>query len=200
MSDAPKPTAKSSMFQRAILLVCGLIGIVFGVMRMYQGVNEIIGTGEAPAVRKLLEESDQAIEDANKLTKDVAPSFQAVLDSVDKDGLEATRKQKRDVALQVIEAFGAAATKARLGESKLSETEQHPVSDKFKSFLDTKIKAYEAFALACDKNQSLVKLLLDESFAKLDDLLPKFNATVAERDAAQKQADDYSAKANEIVK
>ena len=71
MSDAPKPTAKSSMFQRAILLVCGLIGIVFGVIRMYQGVNEIIGSGEGPAVRKLLEESDQAIEDANKLTKDV---------------------------------------------------------------------------------------------------------------------------------
>lgn len=186
-------------FLRIVLGICGLVGIVTGVRQMYEGVNEIRGAGESKVVMQLLKESDQAVDEANAVTQAAAMPFQTMLDAVDNTGLEAARKQHGETAQKLIADFATAATKARLGASKLAEAEQHGVSDNFKPFIETKAKAYESFATACDKNQALVKLVMDESFAKLDDLLPKFNAVLAERDAAQKQATDLTEQANKLV-
>lgn len=186
-------------FMRVVLIVCGIAGMITGARQMYQGVNEIRGAGESAVATQLIKESDQAVDEANAITQAAAMPFQAMLDAVDNTGLEAARKQHSEPSQKLIADFTAAAAKARLGASKLAEAEQHGVSEQFKPFLEAKAKSYEAFATACDKNQALVKLIMDESFAKLDDLLPKFNAVVAERDAAQKQANELTEQANKLV-
>ncbi|MBL8827495.1 MAG: hypothetical protein JNM18_11005 [Planctomycetaceae bacterium] len=184
---------------RVVLIVCGIAGMITGARQMYEGVNEIRGAGESAAATQRIKESDQAVDEANAITQAAAMPFQALLDAVDNTGLEAARKQHGEAAQKLIADFAAAATKARLGAAKLTEAEQHGVNENFKPFIDTKAKSYEAFAVACDKNQALVKLLMDESFAKLDDVLPKFNVVVAERDAAQKQANELTEQANKLV-
>ncbi len=201
MSDTEKPAAGTfKLLQRVILLVVGLVGIVFGGMRVFEGVNTIREAGENPAVTALLKESDKAIEEADAITKDVVASFQSLLDAVDTDGLDAVRKQKRELAEQIIDTFESAAAKARLGSSKLKETVSHKISDTVKPFIETKAKAYDAFALGYDKNRAIVELILDESFATVDDFLPKFNELVAERDAAQKLAVDLTTQAQATLK
>jgi hypothetical protein len=202
MSTAEQP-AKSKMksgLTALVMITCGLIGIVLGIVKMQSGIREIFGSGGDPEVQRLLTESDKKVDNANKVMQDAAPLFQQLMADVDSLGLDAVRQKKQDLAHQISEQFGKAADMLRSAAKELDETAGHKIDDKFKPFLAAKAQSYRLTADACDQNQEIVALVLDKSIAKLDDLLPKIEAVAARRDAAHKAAAEASAKADEASK
>lgn len=181
MSSAPDaaPAKQMHPLLRMFVGVCGLIAVIGGVLKMTAGVNEILDARQDPMVRELLAASDQQIEVANQLVQEVTPKFQSLLVDVDNLGLDTVRKDKAELAKQCQQAFTNAALQARQAAAKLLESEQHRVNERFKPYLETKAQAYEKFAVACDKNAEIVRLVIDPAIVKIDDLLPRLNALAA---------------------
>jgi hypothetical protein len=199
-AEPPAEPKKKRDLTAVVLIVCGLVGVVLGIMRMQRGIKEFVGSVGDPEMKRLLAESDQAIDDANKLMLDAAPLFQQLMNEIDRWGLDGVRQQKQELAQQVSERFGKAAGMLRTAAQEVDDAAERNVADKLKPFLAEKSQAYRLTADACARNQEIVALVLDKSIATLADLMPKIEAVAMKRDAAQKAAADASAKADEAAR
>jgi hypothetical protein len=183
-----------------LTLVCGLAGIVLGGMQMAKGLREMFGAGEGAQIKQLLTDSDHAIDEANKFNQGNALLFAGLMNDVDNLGLKAFHQQKQEAAREVSEQFGKAAAEFHTAAKKLHEAAQLHTVEKFKTFAASKKRAYESAAEACELNQEIVRLVLDKTYNKLDDVLPKIEAVAARRDAAQKASSEAAAEADAIGK
>lgn len=192
---------KQSKAMRVAIGICGVVAMVLGVGKMYQGIKEIRGSsGLDPQVQRLLAESDKAVEDANKLLKDVRPRFQELMSAVDQDGLEPARTAKQKLAEEVKQEFAKAGGTLREAAKELDEASGEHIKESLKPYLAEKARSYRLLADAADQNVEMVGVVMDKSITKVDDLLPKVNALVAKREDLNKQSAAASAKADEIIK
>ena len=149
---------------------------------------------------RLLVESDKTVDDANKVLQEATPLFQQLMESVDGSGLDVVRKEKQELARQVSDHFGKAATMLQAAAKEVDDALQHKMGDKINPFLAAKATSYRLTADACQRNQEIVALVLDKKVATIADLLPKIDALAAQREALEKQAAEASAQADEAAK
>lgn len=191
---------KMNPFVRVLAIICGVIVIALGLVKMYRGIQEIRGAGGDPQFKPLLEETDKAVSAANKASQEAQPLFQQFLDDIDKSGLSTVRTQKKDAAQKLIDLFGEAVEQYQLAAQKSDEAARHSTIEKTKSFLTTKARAYGLLAQARTINRGIVRLVLDDPATKLEQLLPKLQEAAARRDTAQKSGVDLDAEAEATAK
>jgi hypothetical protein len=191
---------KMNPFVRLLAIICGVIVIALGLVKMYRGIQEIRGAGGDPQFKPLLEETDKAVSAANKASQEAQPLFQQFLDDIDKSGLSTVRTQKKDAAQKLIDLFGEAVEQYQLAAQKSDEAARHSTIEKTKSFLTTKARAYGLLAQARTINRGIVRLVLDDPATKLEQLLPKLQEAAARRDTAQKSGVDLDAEAEATAK
>jgi hypothetical protein len=184
----------------ALLVACGVIGIVAGIAQMRGGLREMFGRSLDPEVEQLLTDSDAALDQANEHLKPAGTAFQGLLNDVDAQGLDVVRRDKKDDADKAKSGFAAGAAQLREAKAKLDEALKHELEDKMKSFIAAKAKSYDLLAQVCDQNQAIHDMVLDESIATYDDLTPKVLELAARRDETQKAADAATAEAEAIAK
>ena len=170
-----------------------------GIWQMVRGFNQFFGSSADPQIKKLVEQSDQAFNDARNLTGTLAPQFTTLIDDVDKLGLDAVHKQRQDGAKLLSDQYVKAAAGFRQAAALLANAQKVNSNDKLNSFLDGRAKAYELFAQECEKFQQTIALVMDPSSTKAADLLPKVKQLTDERNALEKQADDAAAKADQAA-
>jgi hypothetical protein len=196
----PVEVKKRNPLITLVLLACGVIGIVAGIAQMQGGLRDMFGSGLDPAVEKLIADSDAALAHANEHITAVGTSFQALLNDVDAMGLEAFRRDKTAEAERIKSNFVEAADMLRQAQAKLEEAGRHKIDDKLKTFVIAKAKSYGLLADVCDQNTKIIDLVLDESIATSDQLVPQVLELAAKRDETQKAADAATAEADAIVK
>jgi hypothetical protein len=194
---APK---KMNPVLRVFLIICGLIILAGGIAKIYKGWNEMRSASGDAQFKPLLEENDKAIAEANKLSQEAQPMFQTLLDDVDKLGLDHVRAKESDTALKIDDLFGKAAEQFRIAVKTSKEASRHHTDETMKSFLVKKGESYVLFAEARDDNREIIRLILNKSILKIDDLLPKLQEAAGRRDAAQKKAMDTDAEAEAMTK
>jgi hypothetical protein len=199
IEQAVEPKKKNPLVIVATL-ICGLAAMVLGGVQMTRGLSEIFGTGNTAEIKKHLDESDLAIDEANKFNLAAAPEFASLMQDVDSLGLKAFREQKQEAAQQVSDQFGKAAAEFHNAAKKLHEAAELSTKDKFKSYVASKTLAYDSAAQVCEQNQEIIRLVLDKAFDKLEDVLPKMQEVAARRDAAQKVTSEATVEADKIGK
>jgi hypothetical protein len=192
----PVEPKKQGKFTTIFIVICGGIAMIGGGMKMYEGIGEMLSSGKDPQYQQLLEESDQAIDAANKLNLATQPRFVSLLTDAEKSGLESIRKDKRGEADDISKQFGLAAVQFRLAAQKLDEAAGHHIKEEFKPFFVGKAKAYHLFADSGDRNQEIIALLLNDPATKFDELLPKLEELAKRRDAAIAEATQLAADAD----
>jgi len=180
--------------------VCGVIIMIGGIVKTVSGIRELMGNGEDKQATQLYADSDKAIDEANKDGREAQPLYQGFLDDVDKLGLTAVRSKEKETAQKLGDFFAKSSEAFHLAGKKLVEAKQHKHEEKLIPFLDAKIKSYDFYAGSADSNREIVRLVMDEKIPDITALLPKFNAEVARRDEALKNAEKLAAEAAEIVK
>lgn len=201
MSNSDKPVpAKMNPLYRVVLGICGVIGIFFGVSKMREGINQIRGVGaDSVAVQQLFDEAKKALDAGNAASLAAQPRFQAMLDEVDKIGLDTFRAQKEVEANDVSKQFGEAATQFRTATKKFDEMLTHDIKENHAAFFKKQSEALKLYAEAREKNQEIIRALLDKSIPTVDDLLKKIEPAMTSRDELQKAGTDADAEAAKLA-
>lgn len=161
---------------------------------------EIRNAGGSAEFKQLLQEIDTADEASDKSRLEAWPMFDKLLSDVHNLGLATVRQQQKEVAQKVTDLFGKSAEQNRLAAKKSEEAAEKEPRAKFKPFFTHKAQSYEFYAQVLAINQEIVRLVFDESIAKVDDLMPKVEEAEKRRLAAGKNGNEAEAKANAIAK
>jgi ABC-type uncharacterized transport system ATPase component len=201
MSEVSQPveTKKRNPMTTVVLMAVGVIGIIFGVMKMSQGVHEIFGSSINDKAVESLQASDHAVAAAATEIQTAQPKFQALLNNVDKKGVAAVRQDDRADVQEVQKNFASAVENYRRAVSSLDQALETSLPDKAKEFVSGKREGLNLLAEVCDANRQIVGLILDESIAANDAYLAKITEIAAKRDANQKSAEEAIAKADALV-
>ncbi len=196
----PADQSKRNHWLTSFTVIVGVIAMLGGAAKIYHGYREITGSPDQAQVDKLVKEADNAVLESNKHIDVVRPLFQPLLTDVDNLGLDAVRKDKAQATRDIGEHFTAAAKQLRVAKQKLDQAIALAAYDETKTYLTAMAKSHDLLAQVYDKNQEICRLVLDESIASYDALVPKILEMAASRDELQKQADADAAEANAIVK
>jgi hypothetical protein len=179
------------------MIICGVIVALGGAAQIWKGVKTMRGADRAELAR-LMNESDVALAEAQRLLSEASPAFQQLLGDVDKLGLGVFRAQQKQAATKTSELIGRTVAQFRLAEEKLEAAQKVNRSGRLKQFLDVKIVSYDRVAQSLAVNQEIVDLVLDESITDMQVLLPKLQEAAARRDALEKEAQAASEESKEI--
>ncbi len=182
---------------RVFMIICGVIVALGGAAQIWKGVKTMRGADRAELAR-LMNESDVALAEAQRLLSEASPAFQQLLGDVDKLGLGVFRAQQKQAATKTSELIGRTVAQFRLAEEKLEAAQKVNRSGRLKQFLDVKIVSYDRVAQSLAVNQEIVDLVLDESITDMQVLLPKLQEAAARRDALEKEAQAASEESKEI--
>ena len=181
---------------RIVVVVCGLIAIVGGIMQMKKGFGEM---KMDPEVERLSKESDESFTAANKQLAEAGTLFQSVLDAVDKDGLPAVRTQKRESVEKAATLYEEASQKLRQAAQKADDAAAKKPGEKLEEFLKTKAGAYREFAAAREINRDIARMILDETIKTGEELVAKVTDPAARRDKLEASATEAAARADKLV-
>ena len=195
-SDAPPPKS-SNLVLRIFGGLFGLIAIAGGIASINSGIDEIFGDGGK--VKAISTECDKSIDQANEFNAAATKHLNALLKNVDDQGLEVVRKDQAVDVKKAIEEYASSAAAFRQAADKLDEAKPLKIKDKLRKFIELKSNAYRLNAESCDRNQDLLRLLIDDSVKTIDDLLAKMNPIVEQREACLKQARTFEREANDAV-
>ena len=119
VAQPSEPKKKMSTPMRVATILVGLAAVVAGGLQIQRGMREVKDASASSEDQKLLVDSDQQMQAATKLLVDLVQKFQDLMTSVDKDGLDAVRKNKADAAQQIASQFGDGAAKFRKAADEL---------------------------------------------------------------------------------
>jgi len=193
----PAPRPKMSPVLRVVIVIAGIVAIVGGIMKMKQGFGEM--SGKDPEITRLSEESDKAIDEANKHGLEAAPLFQSMLDAVDKDGLDAARAGKKDAAEKARDLFARAAEQFRLAAQKLDEAAARKPNERLVAFFAAKSRGYKGYADARSINHDIARMFLDPSIKTIGELEPKVLEAAKRRKDIEEAAAAAAAEAEKIA-
>ena len=171
--------------------------MVGGILQIKKGMGEMAGMD--PAVESLTKESDAALADGNRATLEGAPLFQAALEAIDKDGLDAVRANRKADVQKAGTLFGKAAENFRLAAKKLDEAGALEAAGKLKAVFAAKSRSYLRYAEVKAINQEICASVLDESLKTMNEVQPKILADAKRRDDLQKVGDAATAEAQKLA-
>ena len=195
-STTPVPKPKKKPIMRVIAAVLGLAGLVGGISQMKSGFRQL---KVDPEVGRLSQESDSAFSQANKFLEEAAPAFQAVLDSVDKDGLASVRAGKKAEAANAAMLYEQAAEQFRKAAQKAMDAAALKPPGNTVAFLETKAEAYRNFSAARDINRDIARMVLDETIRNDEELVPKVLEAAGRRDKLEEAAKEAVLRADKLV-
>jgi len=137
----------------------------------------------------LLEESDKAIEDANKNMTDARSALKGLLNAVDKLGLAAVRTREKATGQSASNHFSKSSEAFRLAAKKLEEVNVRNREDVLQPFWEAKIKKYELYARGADLEREMIRLVLDDSIPDVEALAPKIKDVEKRRDDTARDAE-----------
>jgi hypothetical protein len=137
----------------------------------------------------LHEESDKAIEDANKNLTEARSALKGLLNDVDKLGLAAVRTREKAAGETAGNGFGKSSEAFRLAAKKLEEVNERNGEDVLKPFWDAKIKKFELYARGADLEREMIRLVLDDSIPDVAALAPKIKDMEKRRDDRAREAE-----------
>lgn len=175
----------------AISIVAGIVIFAGGAAKLYRGISNLNG-GTDPKVTVLLEQSDAAVEEANKSLTKVQPEFEQLLSDFDTLGVTAFRTEKNVASSQVIGEFQAAVEQLKKASQAISEALTLDSETKVAGFLKTRATSYDKLALASEQNIAIVNSLLDETTTDTDAIIAKITSIAEVRDAHQKEANELT--------
>ena len=199
METTPAPPKPKSSVLRVFLIVCAVIILLAGIAQAWKGVKRLRARN-SPEFVKLVAESDKAVEEGGRYASEAAPLFQQMLKDVDGLGLENFRAQQKEVAAKTSDLFGKSIEQFRLADKKLEESRGLNRKEQLTPFLLTKSRSYDLRAETLEINQEIIRLILDDSIASADVLLPRLHEAAARRDEMGKKAHAANDEATEIGK
>jgi hypothetical protein len=195
--DVPKPR---NPLLTAVIVACGVIALVVGLVQVMRGVVEMLGSKLGPEVEALLSEANQASLEGLEDMKAAMEPFNDLMKDADTLGLPAFRAERRAAADKVTEHFAGAADQYRLAARKLDEVLTYDIKEEFRPYFAAKGRAFILWAETCELNRDIVHAVLDESLATTTELNPKIQSLAERRDAKQKEAEQATAEADAMMK
>ncbi|MFO1066511.1 MAG: hypothetical protein U0892_21845 [Pirellulales bacterium] len=185
---------------RGLALVCSLIVVVGGVARLYRGLTASGGATIEPKVTQILEESDAAVQEANRLKTEALSEFQTLL--ADFDGMEVAtfRSEKQAASSELIAKFTMAGDRLKLAAAKLHEAIKIGVDKKTDSYLAAQARADELIAQVVMRNVEILQTLLDPANTDKQAITAQVLAIAAQREVTNKSADEAAEEATSILK
>ena len=181
---------------RIVAALCGLAALIGGVLQLKHGFRELKGI---PEVGRLSRESDDAFDEGNQLIMEAGPLFQALLDSVDKDGVAAVRAGKKGEAEKTAALYGQAANLLRGAAQRAMDAAALKPAGNAVAFLETKAGAYRNFAAAREMNRDIALMILDDTIKTNRELVPKVLKAAERRDKLEASANEASSRADQLV-
>jgi hypothetical protein len=185
--------------RRIFLLACVALVLLAGAAMTWKVVEKMRARPH-PEFTRLLNESNQAVSEANQLAVDATPLFHNMVREVDEMGVEKFRAERADTAAKVGEMFRQAIEKFHLGETKLQESIGRNKDAQLTPYLEMKVRSYGLYAQTLEANQEIVRMLMDNSIPTADELLPKVLALASRRDELDRQARQTRDEANEMAR
>jgi hypothetical protein len=185
---------------RILMGIASLFALVIGAMQMTNGLKQIFWGGEVAASQRLLIESDQSMEDANKLLEPSHARFAKLLSDFDAMELADFRRDKKELGDEVEQAYANIEARHRHGIEKINQAAKLRKEPKIHAYLVAKSKVYAMYSESYQKNREIVRLAFDESLTDKVDITAKINASAKQRDKIQSQAETEEATAEERVK
>ena len=199
MIEVPAPVTRPKKYPllRIILIVFGIAVIVGGIAQIRKGLGEL---NTDPELVRLSNESDGALREANNYIAEAGPVFNAVLESVARDGLAAVRAQKKAGAMKAAALFDQASQQLRLAAQKAVEAAElkHGANAKQRTILEIKADACRHFAVARDLNRDIARMILDETIKTSEELVPKMTEAAQLREKSEALANEALARAEKL--
>lgn len=188
------------MLFRGLALVCSLIVVVGGVAKLYRSLTASSGSSIDPKVTQMLEESDAAVQEANRLKAEALSEFETLL--ADFDGMEVTsfRSEKQNASSELIKKFTMASDRLKLAAAKLNEAIKIGIDKKTDAYLAAQARADELIAQVVMRNVEIIQTLLDPANTDKQAITAQVLAIAAQREVTNESADEAAEEAASILK
>src|SRR5262249_38720359 len=150
--NEPTQPKKRSLPLVILTVVGALIIIALGSQQLRRGWNEMFGAGEDASFKQRIEESNKALDRANKFNGGAAPQLTELQKDAQRLGLRAFHEQQTVAARQVGEQFHQAAIEFRKSAEKLTAAADSQSNETMKRFAEQKSKSLNLAAEVCDLN------------------------------------------------
>ena len=148
---------------------------------------------ETEKANKIGDEGNAAVAEGKKFYTEAEEKKQAMLQTNVGQLAEA-----RTLAKEAIASYDKAEEKCKEAAKKYDEASKLKISDKFKEYLQIKVREYNKRAELCEAAKGTPQALIDSE--SRDSFISRANANNAKVDALSKEAEDLAAQATKLEK
>ena len=181
---------------RFLILIAGMVAVVLGVRQFRSGVDGIRMDAD---VERLTKECDAAFHEANDDLKKAAPMLEAVLNAVDSNGLEVTRREKRADVEQALKLYTSATANLRLAGEKAEEAAAKKPGEKMEQFLKVRAEACRGYAQSRELSMEVARMVLDEKILTTEELAKRVTDNMVQAGKLEEAANAKVLEADRIV-